>query len=569
MGRMTPDDILEIASSGETFTVEFKQGMRPRDLNDSMIVQAVACLANGAGGLVLLGVEDSGKISGLAPRHGDRTDPNLLRSMILNRTEPPVATSVDVVGVRGLDVAVIDVPRASSPVGTSDGIFVRRTTGGDGRPACVPYRAHEIISTGMSTHGRDYAETIVPDLTRDHLDPVEIDRFREFCRTGRGDRTLAGATDDEVLRALRLLQPGTGLLAIGAVLLFGRPEALTDFVPTAEVIVQEEQGASLVLDEGFRLPLLRAAERIAVLIEARQREQEVLIGLHRVRVSRFPNAIVREAVANALVHRDYSELGPIAVRLDDSQLRVSSPGGFPPGITLHNLVDDSRPRSVILAEAFKRAGLVDRAGRGVATINDVLLRSGRAGADYTASNDATVIVSVPTTDADLEMVRFVVEHEDRTGTSLPMRQLWILQTLKTLGPAPATDLAVATSQTDAAVRGALTRLAEEGLVEARGNGRSRRFHLSTAFYRAADAEKYVRLLELDPIQQGQMVMSYVQTWGSITRGKAAELCRLTPQHARAILKRLVDEGQLELRGERRGARYVLPSGAPLLPPSVP
>jgi len=53
-----------------------------------------------------------------------------------------------------------------------------------------------------------------------------------------------------------------------------------------------------------------------------------------------------------------------------------------------------------------------------------------------------------------------------------------------------------------------------------------------------------------------MVLAYVDRWGSITRSKAAELCRLTPVQARAVLKRLVADGQLELRGERRGSHYV-------------
>jgi len=343
---------------------------------------------------------------------------------------------------------------------------------------------------------------------------------------------------------------------LGAILMFGTPQALASVVPTAEVIVQEERSGAIVLDEQIRAPLLRSAERVADLLDARNAEQELQIGLHRVRVPRLPEAIVREVVANAMVHRDYSELGPITIRLTETGLRVKSPGGFPPGITLANVVDDSHPRSVILADAFKRAGLVDRAGRGVPRMFDTLFRLGRNGPDFSATNDHAVIVSIPTSDADLEMVRFVIDHEESTGAQLPLRQLWILHAIKTSGPADVGELTRELTSNEAAVRSDLLRLTEAGLIEVRGSGRGRRYHLTPSFYRAADAGAYVRVRGFEPIQQDQMVLSYVDAWGTITRSKAAELCRLSPGEARNMLRRLVASGELELRGERRGAHYV-------------
>lgn len=106
-------------------------------------------------------------------------------------------------------------------------------------------------------------------------------------------------------------------------------------------------------------------------------------GIHRIGIPRVPPSVVREVIANALVHRSYAEQGPVQVRLGPDDFTVSSPGGLPPGVTLGNLLDQSRPRSVVLAEAFKRAGLVDRAGRGVRQMFGSLLRGGRGEPDYT------------------------------------------------------------------------------------------------------------------------------------------------------------------------------------------
>ena len=553
---MSLESVQSLLAHGESLTVEFKRG-RQKDISDSDIVDAAVCLANGDGGHLLLGVEDDGTVTGLAPRHMGTTNPALIQTMILNKTEPPLATSVTLVEVEGQSVAVIEVPKKPFPVGSKTGKYLRRTLRLDGRPECVPYPLHEMLSIGLAAQGRDYAATPAQGATADDLDPLEFDRFRRMCTSGKGDRTLADLSNDAVLRSLRLVLPEfNNQLTLGAVLLFGTTAALERFVPTAEVLFQEFHGTVIAANETLRIPLLHAAERLFELFSVRNTEQELMVGLHRIGVPRVPEGTVREAIANALVHRDYSELGPISVQLSDDEFRVQSPGGFPSGITLANLLDDSKPRSLILAEAFKRAGIVDRAGRGIRQMFLQLLRTGRSTPDYSASNPGAVIVQIATTDSDLELVRFIAEHEDKSGHPLSLAQLQILHELKTTGPQTTPELVSALKVSEDQVRINLARLAESGLVETRGTTRNRRHHLSAAFYRLAQSSEYVRLQDTDPIQQEQMILAYVDQFGRITRSKAAELCRLSPSQARTVLKRLTDSGELELRGERRGAHYI-------------
>lgn len=537
-------------------TVEFKRGKR-RHLTDDVIVEAVVCLANGSGGLLLLGVEDDGRITGLEPRHGDTTEPSLVQAMILNRTEAPVATEVVVVEVDAVQVAVIEVPRMAVPVGTKSGRFVRRTLTADGSPECKPYLIHELLSAGLAAQGRDYAAVPARGARESDLDRAEFERFRRLCGSGKGDAALAASSDRDILRALRLVLPEhDDELTLGAILCFGTPAAIERFVPTAEAVFQVLDHGAIAVNETIRRPLLRTAERLYDLIDVRNPEQEVIVGLHRIGIPRIPPIAVRESIANALTHRDYAELGPINVQLSESAFRVASPGGFPAGITLATLLEDSRPRSPILAEVFKRAGVVDRAGRGVSQMYQQLLRAGRGEPDYSASSGSAVIVTTPTSAADLEMVRFIVEFEDEKGSVLNLHQLRVLHELKLAGPQTAAELVEGLHESTAVIRAQLARLAAEGLVEPRGGGRARRYHLTAAFYRLAEATQYVRLQDTDPIQQEQMVLSYVDRFGSITRGKTAELCRLDPAQARRLLQRLTADGRLELVGERRGAHYI-------------
>ncbi|UPG68349.1 DNA glycosylase AlkZ-like family protein [Gordonia hongkongensis] len=111
----------------------------------------------------------------------------------------------------------------------------------------------------------------------------------------------------------------------------------------------------------------------------------------------------------------------------------------------------------------------------------------------------------------------------------------------------------------ASTRTSLGQLVERGILESRGVGRSRKYHLTARFYDLAqDRNAYVRVKGVDPLQQERMILDYVAAYGSITRSQAAELCQTIPPQARSVLKRLVEDGRLILVGQRRGSRYVLP-----------
>ena len=108
----------------------------------------------------------------------------------------------------------------------------------------------------------------------------------------------------------------------------------------------------------------------------------------------------------------------------------------------------------------------------------------------------------------------------------------------------------------AAVRSILERLVEAGLIAAHGIGKGRTYTLSPSVYRKlGQAAQYLRQAGFDPLQQEQMVLSYVEQHGRIRRQDVIDLCRLGPDQARRLLQRLVKGGKLILRGQKKGAYY--------------
>jgi ATP-dependent DNA helicase RecG len=219
------------------------------------------------------------------------------------------------------------------------------------------------------------------------------------------------------------------------------------------------------------------------------------------------------------------------------------------------LVTAPRPRNPLLADAFKRAGIVERTARGIDTIFFEQLRNGRPAPSYERSNEATVSVVVPGGAANLDFVRLLVT-EAQQGRTLALDELLILNTLWQTRSVTTDDAARLVQKPEAQTRTALHRLVEAGLVEERGQKRGRSWHLSAATYRLfGDKAGYVRQRGFEPLQQEQMVLQYVEKHGRITRREAAELCRLSPDQAYRLLTRLKDEGRLAQHGSKKGAWY--------------
>ena len=560
---MTPEALRELIAGGETLDVELK-GEEARAISDSDLIETVVCLANRPGGdpgWLLVGVEDDGRVTGARPRHHDRTDPLRLQALVAHRTRPSLSARVELVPLDGTEIVAIEIPATRTPIGTTDGRYLRRSIGGDGRPSCLPMHFHEMQALQSERGLLDYSALAIADARWEDLDPLEFERFRRFIREsrGRGDDSLLGLTDIELAKALGAVQANHAVteMRVLALLLFGREDALARLLPTHEVAFQVLSGQRVEVNDFFRWPLLRVMDEILSRFRARNREEELLVGMLRVGVPDYSPAAFREGVANALIHRDYTRLGAVHVQWHDDHIEIANPGGFPEGVRLDNLlVTQPRPRNPLLADGFKRAGIVERTARGIDTIYFEQLRNGRPAPSYERSNETGVTLVLPGGEANLGLARLVVE-ESQAERSLSLDDLLLLNGLWLERRLATADAARLIQKPEAEARGRLQRLVEAGLAEARGERKGRTWHLSAGTYRRlGERAAYVRQRGFEPLQQEQMVLQYVEKHGRITRREAAELCRVTGPQAYRLLQRLAQKGLLEPQGRRgRGVHY--------------
>ena len=365
--------------------------------------------------------------------------------------------------------------------------------------------------------------------------------------------------DKELAKALGITtaKDGEQLPTLTGLLLVGRKSALKEYVPTHEVAFQVLKETQVVVNKFYHWSLLRCIERILEAFQVRNEEREINVGLFRVGIPAYDPRGFREALNNAIVHRDYGSLGAVHVQLHDDRILISNPGGFIQGVRIENLLTvGPKPRNPRLADCFKRIGLVERTGRGVNIIFSGQLRNGRVPPNYELSTETNVSITLYGGPADLDFVQLILSEENKRNQILSVSELLILDYIRREGDINTNSASRLIQRPEGDTRTILESLVEHGLLERRGIGRSRTYHLSAGIYRElGQPEAYVRARGFETLQMEQMINQYVEAHGRITRQDTAELCRLNENQASYLLRKLIDKGTLRLVGRGRGAYY--------------
>lgn len=548
--------------SAETLSIEFKSDRKR--LPDDELVEALVCLANTEGGELWLGVEDDGTPTGLHETHQNLAG---LPGLVAARTSPSLNVTVEAVALAGVRVARIVVDQSASEVATTAGKYLRRRLKPDGSPECVALLPHERSSRASRFGLVDASAQAVAGATLADLDPLERERLRQTVEQYGGDRVLLELDDEAMDGALGFTArnaAGERVPTLTGLLVIGRENALREKVPTHEFAFQVLAREAVAFNEFRRFPLLKALDWLETNFRPYNPENEIQVGLFRVPVPKVDMAAFREAVANALVHRDYFRLSAVHVRLDDHGLTISNPGGLVEGVTLNNLLTtEPRPRNRALADAMKRIGIVERSGRGVDTIYRGMLKFGRPAPDYGRTDAHSVVLQLPTVPADLTFRRMVVDIESQRGTELPIDSLIALAALREFKRLSAEDLAKHIQRDTGSAKRTLEVLNEAGLVEAHGNTRGRSYTLSASVYSVvSDKAAYTRQKGFGPIQHEQMVLSYIRQHGQIKRAEIMALCRLTEGQVKRLLQRMLAAGQISRHGQSTATAYTEPEETP-------
>lgn len=540
----------------ETLTIEFKSDVKK--LHDNDLIDAVIGMTNTKGGMLFLGVEDNGAITGLHRQHKDEIG---VAALIANKTVPSVAVRAEIITEEKKEILKIEIPMSKTIVASSDGKILRRRLKVDGMPENVPMYPYEINTRLSELSLLDYSAQILSGATCEDFDPNERQRLRSIIKMRKGDKSLLELSDEELDKALRLIKEENGIMypTVTGMLLIGKEERMQELMPTAKAAFQVLEGTAVRVNEQFAKPLLAVFEIFENYMKAWNPEREMEYGLFRIPIPEFSETAFREGLVNAFCHRDYSILQMVRLVVEDEGLSISSPGGFIDGVNLENLLTvEPHGRNQALADALKRIGLAERTGRGIDRIYEGSIVYGRPLPDYSESTETYVKLFIQRAEPDLPFAQMISNEENRMGRMLPINSLLVLSALQTQRRASIHELSEMIHVSEARTKVNVEKLLESGLVEAAGSGKSRAYILSAKIYRQQDNSiGYVRQTGIDKVKYEELVLKLAKQQGYVTRDNVKELLNINNGQAYRILKKLVDKKRLVLIGKGRSARYIL------------
>lgn len=418
---MNLQNLIELVTQSESEQLEFKSRTGQR----TEAARTVCAMLNGLGGFVLFGVSNRGELTGQDVAASTIED--IVRE--LRRIEPPAFPDIETIVLEnGRSVIVLRVPGGGGVPYTFDGRpYVRQgpTT------SVMPRERYErmLLERMHATHR--WENQPAHSITITDLDNTEIVRtIEEAIRRGR--------LEDPNTRDTRELLSGLGLihqdqLLNAAVVLFAKAEKLLPNYPQCLLRMARFRGNDKTefidnrQEYGNAFELLQRAQRFLrdhlpvagrIVPNLFEREDDPL----------YPPAALREALANAFCHRDYSiSGGAVSVAIYDGRLEISSTGMLPFDLKPEDLLRPhiSRPWNPLIAQTFFRRGIIESWGRGTLKIAELTQQAGLATPEFELTGGEVLVRFRPS--------RYV--PPTRVGRDLSELQRELLTVLSQTGPA--------------------------------------------------------------------------------------------------------------------------------------
>jgi ATP-dependent DNA helicase RecG len=536
---MTVDLVNKLIEGKEDEHCEFKEAKNSFNFDD--LCRYCVGLANERGGKLILGVTNKRprKVVGTAAYHNvEDTAHRLLQSVKMRVEIEPVAHPDG-------RVLIFHIP--PRPVGYPlhyEGAYLMRSG-----ESLVPMSSDQLRRIYNEARGIDFSAEICPDATVNDLDPAALAVFRDRWHKKTGNSTILEMSDEQLLEDSELTVDGK--ITYAGLILLGTRKALGRYLAQAEVILEyrsaEGQIASSQRFE-FRQGFLAMHDELWNQINVRNDVTSVRDGLFRRDIPAFNEDAVREAVLNAVCHRDYQLGGSVFVRQYPRRLQISSPGGLPDGITPENILQKQSPRNRRLAEACAKCGLVERSGQGMDRIFDASLREGKGLPDFTGTGEHEVVLTMRGEVIDDRFLQ-LLDLAEKYNISLNVYHLVVLDMIRQ-SEAPPPE-----------ARHLVDHLIAIGLLERVGKGRQRHLVLSRGMYRyLGEPGTYTRYAGLDRETNKELILKHIRDSGG--RGAALSefrqvLPQLTEPQVRHMVYELRDEGKVRLVGWSGSARWHL------------
>lgn len=452
----------DLIQNHETEQVEFKEAWQ-----DNTALRSLAAFANTHGGMLIVGVDDKSQVVGWP---GNSKELEARTTQIVNslRTQP---SSIRVEEVDGKRVLIIEVKSSQTPVAYR-GRYYRRV--GNTTQEVPPEELGYFL---MQRSGISW-DAMPSTFDIGTIDRAQVEHFIQLAQERLPQISNAEETVS-ILQKLQLLTDGQPTQA--AILLFAKTESFPVLMPRVHmgrfkdsitILDNKFVGGSLFQQLDQVMQLFRQYLQVRFEIPTQAGDKTGIEAIQRREIWDFPLDALREAVINALIHRDYMSQATIDIRVYDDEVIISNPGALPEGLTIEDLKQeehDSLPRNPLIAQIFYYASLVERWGSGTTRMIHACQAQGLPDPEFTTKSHQFKIT-----------FRQYLTDKDLLAKGLNSRQVTAIRYLQEHGEITNRLYRELTEVSDESARTDLRDLVQKGLLVTKGEGRSTHYVLLQA-----------------------------------------------------------------------------------------
>ena len=342
----------------ESQEIEFKKSLAER----KELLETISAFANSNGGKIFVGIEENkdGSVKEIVGIRIKGKEIENLSNEIKQNTDPVIFPSIEIEKIMDKDVLMLEIQENPiKPVFVKGEVYKRvgRTN--------QKLSTLEIRKLTRESVDYNFTELVCEDAKLEDIAIEKIERFIEKAKEERNYNIEDRSKRDFLKRMHQLTDKG---ITYAALLLFGKEPQR--FVLQSEIRCARFKGLDVLEFEDMEVIKGTAIEQVERIVEfvKRNLKMEVTFGdqIERMEKWEYPLLAIKEAVTNAVCHRDYSLNSNVQVRIFDDRIEIWSPGGLPKGLSVEDLkrVHESIPRNKLIANAFFMVKYIEQWGTG-------------------------------------------------------------------------------------------------------------------------------------------------------------------------------------------------------------
>ena len=538
---MTLNELKKLKESEDK--VEFKEAKNQYAYNSSKksVLGYTIALANEKGGYLVLGIKDaySHEICGSKAFEGreGQLEQDVYRDL-------GIRIQIEVLFEETKRVLVIQIP--SRPVGKPlyfNDVPLMRV--GDG----LSRMSDEMYLSIIQEQEPDFSAKICEGLTISDIDENAIDTLKEKYARKQNNPSFNTQSKEQVLTDLDLMIDGK--LTNAALIIICKKEIIHKFLPQAKIIIEYRRSETAIEFDNrteIQEPLFVAIDKIWNYINqpASNPAFKLKQGPYIYDVPYFNEDIIREAVLNAIVHRDYTITSEIVIKQYPNKIVITNPGGFPRGVNLDNILTiNSTPRSRLLADILLKTGLVERSGQGVDKLFLFSLMESKPIPDYSGTSILQVELKISAYIQDPSFLIFVNEEQNQRDDNNKLG-VFDLITLDEIRNGILSDLDVNTVQ----------KLLNQQIIKKSGKTTSEIYTLGNKYFEIKQTED--EIAGYRPIYLKMIAENY-KYYDVLNMNDFTEIFdgKLKRNQVRYMIEKLVKDDVLISEGIKKGTKYRL------------